>query len=119
MMNRKRYKATTTKFKDHAQIYKKICHKYTTIESQEALGDSFGTTSAPRGLQDRKRHERLGSLAAPRGPQRNAKIIILVSKPEHKVEKVASRMHLAKVIHVERNFFILVPFVKPWGSYKW
>ena len=77
------------------------------IEAQEALGDSFGTTSAPRGPQDRKRDEKLGSLAAHRDSQRTLKIIIFFLKPEHKVNKVASRMHLAKVINLER---ILSPF---------
>ena len=77
------------------------------IEAQEARGDSFGTTSAPRGPQDRKRDEKLGSLAAPRGPQRSLKIIVFALKLEHKVKKVASRMHLAKVINLER---MLSPF---------
>ena len=66
------------------------------MESQEALGDSFGTTSAPRGPQDRKRHAKLGSLAAPRDSQRSLKIILFILKPEPKGKKEASRMHLAK-----------------------
>ena len=88
MMSRKRYKATTTQNlqKSHSDLPDSF-RKYTTIESQEALGDSFGTTSAPRGPQDRKRDEQLGSLAAPRGAQRSFKILSFVLIPEHKVKK--------------------------------
>ena len=63
MMSRKGYKATTNNFQ-------KSCSKQCTkIESQESLGNSFGTTSAPRGLQDKSRNEKPGSLAAARVPE--------------------------------------------------
>ena len=71
------------------------------IEAQEALGDSFVSTSAPKGPQDRERDEKLGSLAAPRGSQRNLKIVIFGLKPEQKGRKEASRMHLSKVMNFD------------------
>ena len=66
------------------------------IEAQEALGDSFGTTSAPRGPQDRKRHEKLGSLAAPRSSQRNLKIVMFVLKFEEGGKKKLQECILQK-----------------------
>ena len=47
------------------------------------------------------RAEQLGKLAASRDPQRRLKIDIFVLRPDQKVVKVASRMHLAKVINFE------------------
>ena len=74
-----------------------------------APGGGPGAILVPRAPQDRKRDEKPGSLAAPRGPQGSLKIVIFVLKPEQKVKKVGSRMHLAKIINFERTF------VKPWG----
>ena len=66
-----------------ARHLSKINHNW----AQEALGDSFWTTSAPRGPQDRKRDEKLGSLTAPRGSQRSLKIVIFVLKPDKRWKK--------------------------------